>query len=323
MLEMGESSQELWLRLVDLNLKLNNPDKALRLTQRGPDDLSFALGAGTLFVDQGYYKHAEKVFLPLLKSQPQADEVYFYLALLAFKGDNDPIKATKLLEKVTFNNKFYSRALRFRSHLLYESGKKQEAIDAAREGRELFPDQQEFWTLGASLYEDSGDFDKALQLLTEALQNWPDDSELLYLKGIILDKMSRKVEAFSLMEDLISRFPEHADALNYVGYSLAEQNRDLDRAYALVHKALQLKPQNGYIRDSLAWILFIRGEKQQAWAEIRQAVKDTETDPIIWEHYGDIAADQGNPQEARKGYSKALKLRPANIDALQKKLEAL
>ncbi len=323
MLEMGESSQELWLRLVDLNLKLKNPQKALQLTRQGPDDLSFALGAGTLFVDQGYYKQAQQIFLPLLETKPQAEEIYFYLALLAFKGDKDLHKAIELLEKVPVANRFHNRALRFRSHLLFEIGKKAEAVETAHTGRELYPDQKDFWSLGASLYEEAGEGEKALQLLTEALLKWPDDGELLYLKGVLLDKLGHKDEAMRLMEDIAAQDPEHPDALNYIGYTLADQNRDLERAYALIQKALQFKPDNGYIRDSLAWVLFRLGETEAAWAEIQSAVQLADSDPVIWEHYGDIAATLGYAAQARKGYDKALELGHKDKEAVRKKLETL
>lgn len=323
MLEMGESSQELWLRLVDLNLKLKNPQKALQLTKQGPNDLSFALGAGTLFVDQGYYKQAQQIFLPLLESKPQAEEVYFYLALLAFRGDKDLPKAIELLEKVPVANRFHNRALRFRSHLLFEVGKKSEAVETARTGRELYPTQKDFWSLGASLYEEAGEGEKALQLLTEALLKWPDDDELLYLKGVLLDKLDHKDDAMRLMEDIVAQNPEHADALNYIGYTLADQNRDLERAYALIQKALQIKPDNGYIRDSLAWVLFRLGEIEAAWAEVQSAVQLADNDPVIWEHYGDIAATLGYAAQARKGYDKALELGHKDKEAVRGKLEAL
>ncbi len=323
MLEMGESSQELWLRLVDLNLKMDRPGKALSLTKQGPDELGFFLGAGTLFVDQGYYKYAEQIFLPLLKNNPESYEVYFYLALLAFKGDKDVDKAIDLLAKVPPDNRFYSRALRFRAHLLYERGSKNEAKKLAQEGRSLFPEDKDFWTLEASLYEDEGNFEQALELLALALKQWPDDVDLLFLYGVLLDKTDRKAEAMDVMERIVAQNNDHADALNYLGYSLADNNIELDRAYALIKKALQLKPDNGYIQDSLAWVYYRKGNLKAAWEEVQRAVSNAGDDPIIWEHYGDIAAALGHLEPARKGYHKALELGAANAEAIQKKLKAL
>jgi len=323
MLEMGESSQELWLRLVDLNLKMDRPDKALALTRQGPGDLSFALGAGTLFVDQGYYSHARSIFTPLLETEPEAQEVNFYLALLAYKDRSDVTGALELLERIPPTNRFYNRALRFRSHLLYEAGRKEQALELARQGRRDFPDDKEFWTLEASLLEDSGSNKEAIELLATALEKWPADTEMLFLFGVLLDKIDSKDDAMEVMERIVARDPDHADALNYLGYTLADNNIDLDRAYALIKRALQLKPGNGYIMDSLAWVYYRKGNVEAAWQEIQRAVANAEDDPVIWEHYGDIATALGMTAEARKGYRRALELDPENPKAVQEKLEAL
>lgn len=326
MLEMGESSQELWLRLVDLNLKMGRPDQALALVRKGPADLSFALGAGTLFVDQNYYKQAEQVFLPLTKDNPEAKEVNFYLALLAYRGDKNLDKAISLLEKVPHDNRFYSRALRFRAHLLWERGTsedKAEALQLAREGRAMFQDDEEFWILEASLLEDQENLSDALNVLEVALKKWPDEPELLFLFGVLLDKTDQKDEALAVMERIVTISPDHADALNYLGYTLADRNQQLDRAYTLLTKAKRLKPDNGYIQDSMAWVLYRMGRLPEAWEEIQQAVKLADSDPIIWEHYGDIAASLGNIQEARTGYEKSLTLNPEDPEAVRRKLEAL
>lgn len=322
-LDLGESSQELWLRLIDLNLKLNNPDKALEMTRRGPNEKSFFLGAGTLFVDQGFYEHAERILAPLIKQDANAQEVYYYLGLLAYRGEKDIDKAVRLLRKVPNDNGYYDRALRFIAHLLYEKGDVDAALKTAEQGREIFAGNKEFWTLEASLYEDLEKYDRAVTILDNALELWPQDSEIEFLLGIVEDKRGNKPRAMKLMEDIVAREPNHADALNYIGYTLADTDRDLDRALAMINKAMALKPDNGYIQDSLAWVYFKQGELQKAWVEIKGAVTKAKSDSIIWEHYGDIALALGNKAEARKGYEKALQLKTKDKEKVRKKLESL
>jgi Flp pilus assembly protein TadD len=47
---------------------------------------------------------------------------------------------------------------------------------------------------------------------------------------------------------------------------------------------------------------------------------DNSDDPTIWEHYGDIATALGKVEEARKGYAKALELKPQNADSVRERL---
>ena len=113
-------------------------------------------------------------------------------------------------------------------------------------------------------------------------------------------------------------------ALNYVGYTLAEENRDLERAVKLLVRADELSPNQSYIVDSLAWALFKSGRQEEALKEIRRAVKlGDQVDSSIWEHYGDIALRSGLKDEARKAYQKALDLKPANAEALRQRLSTL
>jgi Flp pilus assembly protein TadD len=64
------------------------------------------------------------------------------------------------------------------------------------------------------------------------------------------------------------------------------------------------------------------GNIQKAWEEIRKAVELMPEDPIIWEHYGDIARELGFMEEARRGYRSSLEIKPENPEVRQK-LEAL
>ena len=322
-LDLGETSQDLWLRLVDLNLKLEKPDKALQLVKKGPQDLSFHLSAATLFMDYGDYDQAEQVLLPLLDRDPAPLETHFYLALLEYEGRNDPAKAIRHLERIPEDNEHYDRSLRFRVHLLYESGDAEGALKLAEDARNAYPDQREFWVLHIRLLQDREDYAAARDVNKLALEHWPDDTELLYLYGVALDLTDDLDQAMAVMERTIELDPEYPEALNYVGYTLADQGRDLDRALDLITKALQFKPESGYIIDSLAWVYFRQDHTDLAWQEIQKAVLLVADDPVIWEHYGDIAAAAGLTDEAKAGYAKALGLDPKDREAIQEKLDSL
>jgi len=321
-LDMGGAGREVWLRQISLNLKLNNPDKAVSLFRQGPHDPDFTLEAATVFLDEEFFDQARAILEPLAKGKDVPERVFFYLAVLAFEGDKDPGKALELLKKITPNDPHYDRAFKFRVHLLIETGQRKEALALIAKGKKAFPDQSDFWLLEAGIYENEKDFPLAKKILESALEKWPSDTEILYTLGIVLEKMDLSGEGLAIMEKIISLDPEHADALNYVGYTLADQKTDLDRALVLIQRALELKPQSGYILDSLAWVLFQRGSPAEAWEEMQKAVEKAPDDPIIWEHYGDIARALEDKDKAREGYRKSLEIKPGNTD-VEQKLKAL
>jgi tetratricopeptide (TPR) repeat protein len=136
-------------------------------------------------------------------------------------------------------------------------------------------------------------------------------------------KLGNEQEALQTMEKVININPEHSQALNFVGYTLADSNQNLERALVLVKKALELDPENGFILDSLAWVYFKQGKVKKAWETIGLAISKVQNDPIIWEHYGDIARKADFLQKAKKGYQKAIELGAQNSEAIRQKLRSL
>lgn len=324
LLEQDPGNQELWLRLVALYLRAGKPAQALETVLAGPESFGFQLTAVTLFLDGKEFRQAEAL-LAHIQNEPDApDEVNFYLAAVAYEYHKDIRKTLDLLASIPAENRLYDRSLRLRAQLLYDLTQYEDALNVIRLGKELLPEDREFRLMETHVLLTLDRFSEALASADEALEQWPGDEEVMFLRGNILDALGRKSEAFIVMENIIDKNPDAYQALNYIGYSLAEQNRDLDRALALLNRAASLQPGKAYVLDSLAWAQYRKGLLEEAWGNIRAAVRlpDGE-DAAIWEHYGDIAAAVGNNAEARRGWKKALTLSPANPEVLQNKLNKL
>jgi tetratricopeptide (TPR) repeat protein len=310
------------LRLIHLNLELGSPAKAQELALGGAKPPAFLLEAAKLFLNRKHYAQAGTMLDELDPATQKRADVLFYRAAIAFEGGGDAEKALGYMDQVPEGSPLAERAIGFRMHLLSLLGRQGEALDLAAKSKIRFPQSREIILAEAGIFEDAKDFPKALEVLDAALALWPEDIEILYRKGVLLDRAGERPKALEIMESIIAREPDNPDALNYVGYTLAEENRDLDRALVLVRNALGQKPDSAFIIDSLAWVYFRQGKKDAAWKEIRRAAAAAE-DPTIWEHYGDIALALGKKEEARKAFHKALKLKPDNEDRVKQKLKAL
>jgi Flp pilus assembly protein TadD len=141
--------------------------------------------------------------------------------------------------------------------------------------------------------------------------------------ALVEHKLGNIETAIRKMRRVLHQEPKNAAALNFVGYTLVEQERDLDEAGRLIRQALMLDPENPYYLDSLAWYLFKTDSREKAWKKIQKEISQIEDDPIIWEHYADIAKSLEKKEQARKGYKKALELDPENPETLRKKLQGL
>lgn len=322
-LEQSDSFPEARLRLINLNLKLNDPGKALDLALAGPPTKSFILDAVLMFINDGFFAQGSTVLDMLTTGGTVPAEYYFYKAVIADEGEGDQAKALSYLDEVQENDRLYPHALRFKAQLLAAQGKDAEALAMAARGKALYPEASIFYILESGLKKQQGDLAGAEASLKEGLALLKNDPELTYELAMVYEAMGRRPEGLALMETVIRAHPDHANALNYVGYTLAEEGRELDRALVLVTKASTLDPENGYILDSVAWVHFKRKDLEKAWEYIGYAVDVVDKDPTIWEHYGDIAAAMGKKKEARKAYNYSLKYHSPEAQAVREKLKKL
>ncbi|MDP7469092.1 MAG: tetratricopeptide repeat protein, partial [Alphaproteobacteria bacterium] len=104
--------------------------------------------------------------------------------------------------------------------------------------------------------------------------------------------------------------PGQPYVLNYLGYSWVEQGVNLERAREMIEEAVKLKPRDGYIIDSLGWVLFHFGEFERAVRELERAVELRPHDSTINDHLGDAYWRTGRRNEARFQWRRALNLDP-------------
>ncbi len=324
MLMVQGNNPELILRVIMLSLRLNEPQKALEYFEDSPMTPELTVTVASMFVDVGNFDVAEPILLGLADIPNAPQDLYFYLAAIAYERDKAPDKAYEWLIHIEKNSKFYERALFLRMQLLLDMENFEQALKEARMGKDVTPNDAQFALAEIRILATLDRFQEALQACDEALKKWPQNADLAFLRASVLDQSGEKDKAFTAMENIIRTNPENFQALNYVGYTLAEQSKDLQRAVSLLRKANELSPNSNYILDSLAWALFKQGENQEAWDVINEAIQAAGVlDPTIWEHYGDIAHSLGKKDEARKGYTKALELSPQNPSTITYKLNRL
>lgn len=322
--KLNFSPTDVALRLVNLSLRMKQPEKAVQYIKQGPDSIPFRLTAANLLVEARHYLQAEAILKQLASRKDAPPEVYMLLADVVYEQRHNLSMALSWLDKIPDNSPGKPRAEMLRLQLMAEDGKTEKALAAAEEAVKRFPDKPELRDFQIRLLARSKKMDEALKEARAALALWPDNVDIRFLYGSLLDETGDKKGAMAEMEDILKKAPDNFQAMNYVGFTLAEENKDLDRALKLLEKANELSPNQAYIVDSLAWALFRSGKGAEALKQIRRAISlDANIDAAIWEHYGDIARHQGKKEEARKAYRRALELKPANAAQLKGKISKL
>ena len=309
-----------------------------RIEERFPGDPSATLRLAFLFFDAKRYDEAVDRFSRLLAEKSDDHEISFYYAnALTRSGRNE--EALAAFQQIPESYEHYAD-VRIQMAALYETaGEYAQALREIDEILVLRPNSR-LQLYAASLRVNLGDFDGAVEFLQDLLAASPEDDEILYGLGVIYSENDQPLEAIRHMKRAVDLNPDNASALNFIGYTWAERGENLDEAEALIVRALALRPEDGYIVDSLAWVYYMRArslleagtrkEQAQAYldrslAELARAQKMTGGDPVISEHIGDAYILKGERRRALDEFEEAVALgvRENEQPEFYEKLEAL
>jgi len=162
-------------------------------------------------------------------------------------------------------------------------------------------------------------YDKAIALAPGGKPGWI----LYFLRGSSYEQAADWARAEPDLRLALSLAPDEPTVLNYLGYAMLDRGQDTPAAKALVERAARLKPDDGFITDSLGWAQFRLGDYAAAVATLERAVAAEPGDPTINEHLGDAYWRQGRRIEARFRWRSSLDLDPTPKarETLAKKLD--
>ena len=154
-------------------------------------------------------------------------------------------------------------------------------------------------------------YSRALELVPEIKENhWI----LLYFRGISYERAKKWDQAEPDFLKALEMKPDQPAVLNYLGYSWIEKGLHLKKAIDMVAKAVELRPNDGYIVDSLGWAHYQLGEYEDAVKHLERAVELRPEDPVINDHLGDAYWRVGRELEAKFQWSHAKANKPEEKD---------
>ncbi len=291
------------------------------LVQETPNNPDLALAVGLLALQANDYDAAEKHFQGALAAgHKEPDAIWMFLGQIHEERKNYD-EALKWYAGVGSGERYLSAQGRYAA-VLVKQGKLPEArrhlqsIKPADEAQRIQLVQAE-----ANLLRDAQAYTDAYDLLGKALEGTPDSVDLLYEQAMMAEKIDRVEVMERNLRKVIEIQPDHAHAYNALGYSLADRNQRLPEARKLIEKALELSPQDGYIVDSLGWVMFRQGQTREAVTQLRRAF-EMRPEAEVGAHLGEVLWVDGKRDEARKIWSDFLKENPLN-DTLQGTLKRL
>jgi len=146
---------------------------------------------------------------------------------------------------------------------------------------------------------------------------------IFYFRGICYERSNQWPKAELDMKKALDLFPDQPLVLNYLGYSWVDKGMHLDEGMDMIRRAVEQRPDDGYIVDSLGWAYFRTGNYDEAVKNLERAVLLKPDDPTINDHLGDAYWRVGRTLEAHFQWSQAVDFKPDpdELATLQKKLK--
>jgi len=311
-IEEGESSDMAKTRLVNLYLTLEENDKALELLRELrsilPESHNVDITISRILLSQEKYDEAIMIIQDVLQTNPELT-VMRYLLGMAYYRNNDNQKAVEQLEFIPIESNLYEDSIFLRVKILSEDDNHPGAIELLeKQIGDAGTRKSSFYMLLASLYRENEEVEQGRGIYEQASRLYPNNIDLLYNYGIFLEKIGEQDNAMAKMQAVLVLDPENGAALNYVGYTWADNNVHLEKALEYIKKAVELMPDDGYIRDSLGWVYYKMGDVEQAIVELEKASEMVGNDPVIKEHLGDVYMQTEQFGKALAAYEEAYKL---------------
>ncbi|MBL4803414.1 MAG: tetratricopeptide repeat protein [Alphaproteobacteria bacterium] len=298
-------------------------DKLEAATNKQPSDLyirakSPEMGLAEAFYDMGrllsqeYSDESARVFARMgAYIDPTFLDNTFLLANIAIRNERLD-DAVALFESVPEGREEYLPARRSMAEILAEQNHTDEAIQHLEELVDSYNDLESMIQIG-DIHRSEEDFPKAIQAynraadkITDMYGKIPEDYwHLYYVRGMSYEQNDQWKNAEADLQSALDFQPDHPYVLNYLGYAWADQGENLDRALDMISKAVELRPNDGYITDSLGWVYYRMGRYQEAVPYLEQAVELLPYDPVINDHLGDAYWKVGRKLEAEFQWNRA------------------
>ena len=137
----------------------------------------------------------------------------------------------------------------------------------------------------------------------------PFDPEALVIKADEAFQEKDFQKAIALLSEADAKQPNNAEILFKIGYIL-QQIGDNNEAISYYKKALEIDKNDEFIHNSMASIYRANGEFVSARMHLNDSLAIDDVNPITYYNYGNLLVDMEHPEEARTMYEKAIELNP-------------
>lgn len=316
------------LKLVELSLRDNPTHRQLRALQiqqllkidparvektvrlavnQSKNDPQLIYYYGLLLIENEQLELSEQLFSDLLKSDPNATDLYLYLGIIAAsRGETEA--ALDVFSKVEKGDSLINAVSRSLELLDAQTEKERAAILISNALSKDLERTEDLNVLYTQWLNRNGFTEEGIAYITEELEKDPDSTRYLYIRAMISDS----IDPDAMLADLEKAYRlENSSATiqNALGYTLLEYSDQYQRAYELIKLAFAQTPEDSAVIDSMGWALHKLGRDQEALPYLEQAY-ETFSDPEVGSHLIIVLSILGERDRAQQIYDELIKKDP-------------
>ena len=283
------------------------------LVSEAPNNADVLYALGILYLQNNRYDDARIYFERLAELEENPSETNYYLGRIA-EEQGKLETAEGWYQNVQKGNNYFDAQVRL-AFIYAEQDRLEDARTHLRTiNYENLVQKNILVQAEGELLTDKKRYQDAMSVYDQALSG-NNDPDLLYSRAMLAEKMDRLDILERDLRAILEQDPDHAQALNALGYTLADRTDRYQEAYTYIRKALELKPEDFYILDSMGWVLYRMGRLDEAIDYLRRALKERQ-DPEIAAHLGEVLWVNGDKAAAREIWDAALQETPEDARLL-------
>lgn len=277
------------------------------LDNNADDQIQVKLKMALILIDKKIYDVAIEKLNEILQVAPESDKVRYYLSA-TYEEKKQYQAAFNQYMLIAKDSSYFEEARVHAAYLAKLMERPDQGLKILNEVIKGKVTNIQTYFLAAQLHEDKKEYNQALDIIHLAQKTFPKGAQAYIYEGTILDKMNKKNEMLLVMEKALQIEPENVQAMNYIAFSLAEMNQQLEKAEKFARQAVLKEKNDGFILDTLGWVLFKKGDYQEAMRVLEKAHEIQPNVGIIAEHLGDVYSQLKNLQKAKALFMKANEL---------------
>lgn len=289
-------------------------DEYLTAQKLAPTDGTVQANLGLFYAREKKFSEAENELKAAMQAAPSSFVVLNdYSNFLVSQGKNS--QANDLVSQFLAKNPNDPRAHLLKGRIDLASNNKAEALSETQECLKLDPRNVDAYLQSGEIYQQQGNNEAAIQAYQQGAQLSPSSAPIITKIGNIYMSEGDLSKASSEFQKALNVDPTFMVAANNLAWVYAEQGQNLDVALGLAQKAKAQNPGVPSFSDTLAWVMFRKGDYTSAIPLLQDCVKRVPDSAEFHYHLGMVLVSDGQKTAGKAQLQAALNMKLDNQDA--------